>query len=157
MYLEILVNEINARMNADNLTRQNVADLCDVPLGTLNRLLSGNTDDVKSYTCFKIAKGLNISLDAIADISPPSLPPSGTPAHSPCDYCRDHGQIAILREVIATTNDNLTTQAAYHQRTAARLAKEKRVLFTCLMLVVLFVFALFAIDILNPTVGWFRY
>lgn len=156
MYTKALISAVNNFMEENGATRQNVADLCDVPIGTLNRLLSGNTDDIKSITYFKVAKGLNISLDSIAGITDEGSKPSPVPTLDMCDHCRTHGQIYTLNETIRRLTTDWGTQADIYKNLISSLTRDKRILFFCFIIVVAFVFILFSIDLMIPTVGWFR-
>ena len=55
-------------MVLNNLTAQDVADRCDVPVGTIQNILSGKSADPRIETCVMIARGLGISLDFLAGL-----------------------------------------------------------------------------------------
>ena len=69
------------------------------------------------------------------------------------DLTQDPGTHVSIRTLINLYDGRL----ADLQNHIDDLKHSRRVLAIALAVVVLFVFALFAIDILNPTVGWFRY
>ena len=91
MYTKVLRAAIQNYMDQTHSTRQEVSKLCDVPLGTINRIFSTSINDVNTETYSKITKGLNISVDALWGISPEALPVS-------CKLCHESGIVKCLND-----------------------------------------------------------
>ena len=59
----MLVTEIRRVKAEKGLTNQAIALITDVPVGTINRIVSEGSDNISYYNAGKIARGLGISLD----------------------------------------------------------------------------------------------
>lgn len=115
-----------------NLTNQQIADLSSVPIGTVTRILSGQTDNPSFETISNLVIAMGGSLD---DFISDGATDSQTPEKG------DHHESLILlyREVIRAKNKWIKT------------------LFVCLAIIVGLVMAVLFIDILNPNIGFVRY
>lgn len=115
-----------------HLTNQQIADISGVPVGTVNRIMSGNCDDPKFQTISALATALNVSLDEFTEEKPTMESKKEEKA-----FYRDEMYLLFTKMI--------------HRQTI-----EKNVLFIVLMSLVFFIVVLFSIDLLNPNVGWFR-
>ncbi len=119
--------------NKKNLTNQELSDLSGVPIGTINRIMSGQTDNPSFQTVCDIVMAMDGSLDELVGIKPESETTEKT----------DHAShlsaemLMMYRHIIATKD-----------RWLFRLF-----LFSCFM--VAFVLFVLVYDIFNPSVGFF--
>ena len=113
------------------LTNQQLSDLSGVPVGTINRILSGQTDNPSFQTVCDIVIALDGSLDELAGIRPKRDSEAENAKYPP------------------------ETEAIYKQMIHS---KDKWIfrlfVFSCVM--VAFIMFLLIFDLLNPNIGFFR-
>lgn len=115
-----------------NLTNQQIADLSSVPIGTVTRILSGQTDNPSFETISSLVLAMGGSLDEfVSDGATTANTPSNEEKHDPL--------VLLYREVIRAKN------------------KWIKVLFICLAILVTALITILFIDILNPNIGFVRY
>lgn len=112
-----------------NLTYQQISDASGVSLSTVSRFFSGQSESVSMVNYSSIAAACGVSL---LDLSPEPDPRPPVPAQQ-VDQMRGQYE-AIIRD-----------KNGWLRALAAALA-----------VLVLFILILFAVDILNPHVGWVR-
>ena len=127
----MLADYLKLLKNKKNLTNQELADLSGVPVGTINRIMAGQTDNPNFQTVCDIVIALDGSLDELAGIPPRS----GNPERSGSVNAEE---MLMFRKLIST--------------------KDKWIhrLFICLCALILFILSVFVLDLLNPSVGFFR-
>ena len=127
----MLADYLKLLKNKKNLTNQELADLSGVPVGTINRIMAGQTDNPNFQTVCDIVIALDGSLDELAGIPPRS----GNPERSGSVNAEE---MLMFRKLIST--------------------KDKWIhrLFICLCALFLFILSVFVLDLLNPSVGFFR-
>lgn len=115
------------------LTNQELSNLSGVPIATINRLMSGATENPTIDTVLALASALGTTVDSLLGLSPPS----GHGDESPL--------IALYEKRIA-------------EKYAALRVHSRWLRFLCALSLVLFLFiiAWLVIDVLNPKIGWFR-
>lgn len=113
------------------LTDDQIANLSNVPKGTLVHILSGKTQNPGFFAVSSIVKALDGSLDEMEGI--------GKDEDAPVQRETESKLVLLYREVIRYKNKWIKTLA---------------VLLAAVMAVVLF---LLVFDIMNPTVGWFQH
>lgn len=121
---------------SSKLTNQQIAELSGVPLSTVNRILSGQTDNPTFATVCDMVKAMGGSLDELYGLET---------SH------REDG-----------TNDNRLIQAyieMINQRDKVIREKNKwiKVLFICTACLVAVFVGIALFDIFNPNVGYVRY
>ena len=79
----MLADYLKLLKNKKNLTNQELADLSGVPVGTINRIMAGQTDNPNFQTVCDIVIALDGSLDELAG-TPPALRKSGTQRVGQC-------------------------------------------------------------------------
>ena len=127
----MLADYLKLLKNKKNLTNQELADLSGVPVGTINRIMAGQTDNPNFQTVCDIVIALDGSLDELAGIPPRS----GNPERSGSVNAEE---MLMFRKLIST--------------------KDKWIhrLFICLCALILVILSVFVLDLLNPSVGFFR-
>ena len=111
------------------MTNRELAKLAQISEATVSRVLSTKGANASAATITAICGALDVRVEASSyEVVEPA--PSIIDGYTEC--------ILSLRQQLK------------------KEAREKRVLFFAFIGVVLFVFILFAVDLTNPTVGWFR-
>ena len=135
------------------LTNVAIHKMCNVPLATVTRLfdeknLSGNFE-----TFVSIARGLNISLDELAGLKPPSV--SVEEVHNSYSEisAKKDALIAEKDSIIAEKDNIIQVLKDGYQREH----KGKNRLTSVLAIVTILVLIVFAIDVLNGHIGHIRY
>ena len=114
------------------LTNQQLSDLSGVPVGTINRILSGQTDNPSLQTVCDMVLAMDGSLDEIVGIKE-------TPDENAEKKVRANQEILSLYEsMIASKNQWI------HR------------LFVCCCVLTLVLIFLVVFDLTNPAVGFFR-
>lgn len=132
--MQEMISALIAAKEQQGLTNQQVSEMSGVALGTVGRIFSGAADDPKFQTICQLAAALKVSLDGtVFKVDQSGNTKVVVPQASESDKV-----VNILRDVIH------------------RQQKEKRILFACLMLMIVFVMAILIIDLTNPNIGWFR-
>ena len=73
--LSTMLKRIKAEKKKQGYTNNTLAELTGIPVGTLNKILSGDSKDPSISAIIKIAQALNVSADYIVFGEP--LPPPG--------------------------------------------------------------------------------
>lgn len=129
MDFEKLIFRCIDKMEAENLTNRDVARLAQISESTVSRVLASRGATASAATIKSICDALNVSSDVSAyEIVERSVPVDEI-------YL---ARIADLKAMIQSKNRWI-----------------KALFVVCLCLTV-FILVLFAIDLLNPSVGWFR-
>lgn len=113
------------------LTVEQIADLSGVPVKTLNRIFSGETENPGFQTVADIVKALHGSLDEMAMIQ--------VEEDEPMEKESESRLVLLYREIIRGKDKWIRTLA---------------IALGAVMAVVMF---LLIFDIMNPTVGWFQH
>ena len=129
MDFENLISRCIAKMEEENLTNKDVAQIAKISEATVSRTLASRGANATAATIAAICAALGVSSDAAQ--------------YKIVDRSRSKDEVYEL----------CIEQA---ERRADREAREKRAIFIAFLIAVAFIFTLFAIDLLNPNVGWFR-
>lgn len=129
MDFERLISRCIAEMEAEKLTNRDVAQLAKISEATVSRTLASRGANTTAATITAICDALGITAEA--------------------------AQYEVV-ERERSKDEIYMAQIADLQRRADKEAREKRVLFIAFLVAVAFIFTLFAVDLLNPAVGWFR-
>lgn len=129
MDFEKLISRCIVKMEEENLTNKDVAQISKISEATVSRTLS--------------SRGANATAATITAI---------------CDALGVEEEIARYEIVDPPRSKDAIYEARiedFKQR-AEKEAREKRIIFIAFCIAVAFIFTLFAVDLLNPSVGWFR-
>ncbi len=133
--------KLNQMKEESKMTVQQIADLSMVPKSTINRILSGETENPTFDSVAGIVKAVGGSLDELAGIE-----------HGEKVLSADQQLISLYREML---------DSRYHtiQRQVAENAKKSRIIFwmgcvTTLVLVIFIAFLIF--DLTHLNVGFIR-
>lgn len=142
----MICERLKAVKEAKNMTNQQLADLSDVPIGTVNRILSLSTDNPGINTILALATALEISLDELveAPVPPPVELDALTVAYEKQLEEKDK-RIADKDKRIEDKDIELRYRG-----------KWIKILFASFLVVIAFLIAWLIIDIVNPAVGWIR-
>lgn len=114
------------------LTTQQLSDLSGVPVGTINRILSGQTDNPSFQTVCDLVMAMDGSLDEIVGIK--DLPETGA-----------EKKARASEEILALYEAMIVSKNQWIHR-----------LFVCCCALTLVLVFLVCFDLLNPAVGFFR-
>lgn len=157
------MDELRKLKQASGMTNQQIADASGIPLGTVNRVMSGQTRNPTTDTATAIREALE---GATAEEPQPEEPEQPTVAT--CHTCprdmptrQDYAQMSAsyqqqlqrIEERFSAALDSRDKQFAAERAVYARWL---RVLAIACAALVLFVMLLLVIDITNPHVGWAR-
>lgn len=124
---------------------QQIAEGCEIPLSTVSRIFSGDTENPTFHSIAAIVKFLGGSLDELAGIDAPPMKKE---------------EKGMYERIIARHEKSLEEDAARIKKLEnANEQKEKRIrnlTIICFALAIVIVFYL-AMDIGNPTWGIFQY
>lgn len=136
----MLHDQLKELKNRKNLTAQEIADRSGVPLSTVNKILSGQTDNPAFRAVCDMVKAMGGSVDELVGISRRGDHPS-------VDDMAD-AWVSAVRPM----------QDAMDEKDKEIQNKDKwinRLFWTCLVLFSVLVFFL-AFDLFSPNVGWIR-
>lgn len=125
---KMLLEGLKELKDQKKMTNQELADLSGVPLGTINRIMAGQTDNPSFQTVCDITRALGGSLDKIAGLTPEREP--GKP---------------ISNEMTTLYRESLKAKDKWIHR-----------LFVVCCVLIVYVLGLFAFDLANPNIGFFR-
>lgn len=111
------------------LTNQQLSDLSGVPIGTINRILSGQTDNPSFQAVCDMVMAMDGSLDELVGIK--------EEAHA---EKKGPGQ-----DILSLYQSMLESKDMWMHR-----------LFVCCCFLMLVIVGIVAFDLMNPTVGFFR-
>lgn len=114
------------------LTNQQLSDLSGVPVGTINRILSGQTDNPSFQTVCDMVLAMDGSLDEIVGIKE-------TPDENAEKKVRANQEILSLYESMIVSKNQWIHR-----------------LFVCCCVLTLVLIFLVVFDLTNPAVGFFR-
>ena len=133
--------------NTQNLTNQDLADASGVPIGTINRIMAGQTDNPSFQTVADIVTALGGSMD---DLVEPVV--SGK-----VEEKNEESNEESHEESHEERNDMYYTEVLQlYKQVIAVKSKWIFRLFVCLCVLVAFIIGVFAFDLLNPSIGFFQ-
>ena len=112
------------------LTNQQLSDLSGVPVGTINRILSGQTDNPSFQTVCDMVMAMEGSLDELVGIK----------EDSPVEQLKTANP-----EIIKLYENMIDYKEKWIQR-----------LFVCCCILTLVLIGIVAFDLMNPAIGFFR-
>ena len=130
-----------------HLTNQQIADISRVPLSTVNRILSGQTDNPTYANVADIVKAMGGSMDELtADhtLSTEKFENAGDSEEMNASYI---DKLINIYQQSLTHKDNVIKEKNSWIRT----------LFVCVMILVAIFVGIAIFDIFNPAIGYVRY
>lgn len=127
----MLADYLRKLKDKKNITNQELSDLSGVPIGTINRIMAGQTDNPNFQTICDIVIALDGSLDNLVGI----------------------------KSTVENENPNITLSmesATMYKHIIATKDKWIRNLFICVCFLVVFILILLVIDLSIPSLGYFR-
>ena len=127
----MLADYLRKLKDKKNITNQELSDLSGVPIGTINRIMAGQTDNPNFQTICDIVIALDGSLDNLVGI----------------------------KSTVENENPNITLSmesAMMYKHIIATKDKWIRNLFICVCFLVVFILILLVIDLSIPSLGYFR-
>lgn len=124
-------NQLKQLKEKRRLTNQQLADLSGVPIGTVNRILSGQTDNPSFQAVCDMVMAMDGSLDELVGIKEETA--------SPTERKSAGKEIIQLYEGIIADKNKWMVR-----------------LFTCCCVLTLVLIGIVAFDLLNPNHGWFQ-
>ena len=123
-------NQLKQLKEKRKLTNQQLSDLSGVPIGTVNRILSGQTDNPSFQSVCDMVMAMDGSLDELVGIKEEA---------SPSDKKSSN------KEIIQLYEGSIADKEKWMIR-----------LFTCCCILTLVLIGIVAFDLLNPNHGWFQ-
>lgn len=124
-------NQLKQLKEKRRLTNQQLADLSGVPIGTVNRILSGQTDNPSFQAVCDMVMAMDGSLDELVGIKEETA--------SPTERKSAGKEIIQLYEGIIADKNKWMVR-----------------LFTCCCVLTLVLIGIVAFDLLNPHIGFFQ-
>ena len=125
-----LFTQLKLLKDKRKLTNQQLSDLSGVPVGTINRIMSGQTDNPSFQTVCDMVIAMEGSLDELAGIKE--------------EEPEEQRRIANP-EIIRLYESMLDNKEKWIQR-----------LFVCCCILTLVLIGIVAFDLMNPAIGFFR-
>lgn len=125
----MLIDRCIAIMQDKNMTNKDLAQLAQISESTVSRVLASKGSNASAATITAICDALGVGAEAAQY------------AGGVCERTKD--------ELYEARIDDL-------QRAIARKERWKKRLFVVCVCLTAFILLLFAVDILNPNIGWFR-
>lgn len=132
----MISEKLKALKTEKNLTTQQLSELSGLPVSSISRILSGQTDSPGFLAVADLVRAMGGSLDEIAGLKTPEPQKAPEPPKRSSEY----------QDIIKL----------YERSIAAKNAWLKRLAITCCVLVGVLVFIIL-FDILNGSVGFIRY
>lgn len=126
------------------LTNAVISKTGGVPLSTVTRVFSENTQGASFETYVGIARGMGISLDELAGLKQPDEQPIASPIIE---------TISSYSELLKEKDDRIKEL----QKDKHTIRKEKYILIGLLGAILVAVLTVLTVDILNGHFGYFRY
>jgi DNA-binding helix-turn-helix protein len=127
--LSVLIDRCIAIMQDKNMTNKDLAQLAQISESTVSRVLASKGSNASAATITAICDALGVGAEAAQY------------AGGVCERTKD--------ELYEARIDDL-------QRAIARKERWNKRLFVVCVCLTAFILLLFAVDILNPNIGWFR-
>ena len=125
---KMLLEGLKELKEQKKMTNQELADLSGVPLGTINRIMAGQTDNPSFQTVCDITRALGGSLDKIAGLNP-----------------EGEREKPVSTEITALYREVLKSKDKWIHR-----------LFVVCCVLIVYVLVLLVFDLANPNIGFFR-
>lgn len=135
-----IIDGINARKNALEMTNQQVADASGVPKSTVDRVLRKDTENPTMKVILDIAGAVGYEFGAPAAVQVP-------------DGSQDS---QYIRHIISMYEAQLAAQERQYNLVTREKNRWIKILAIIVGILGIGVVAILLIDILNPTVGWIR-
>lgn len=157
------MDDLRKLKQASGMTNQQIADASGIPIGTVNRVMSGQTRNPTTDTATAIREALE---GATAEEPQPEEPEQ--PTVDTCHTCprdmptrQEYAQMSeayqrLLQRIEDDFGVALTSRDAQFAAERAHYAHMIRVLAIACAVLVLFIMLLLVIDIANPNMGWVR-
>ena len=123
-------NQLKLLKERRHLTNQQLSDLSGVPIGTVNRILSGQTDNPSFQAVCDMVMAMDGSLDELVGIN---------------EEASTAEKQAASKEIIQLYEGIIADKEKWMIR-----------LFTCCCILTLVLIGIVAFDLLNPNHGWFQ-
>ena len=123
-------NQLKQLKEKRKLTNQQLSDLSGVPIGTVNRILSGQTDNPSFQSVCDMVMAMDGSLDELVGIKEEPAP---------------NERKSVSKEIIQLYEGIIADKEKWMIR-----------LFTCCCVLTLVLIGIVAFDLLNPNHGWFQ-
>ena len=125
--------KLNELRKKKGLTNQQIADICNLPLSTVTKVMSGETKDPTLTTLKAIADALDVTLD----------------------YLFIEEVESDASKQMSAETFNIMLREKNHE--IAKAHSEKRALFTLVVALIAVLVGMILLDALNGRVGWIRY
>lgn len=125
--------KLNELRKQKGLTNQQIADICNLPLSTVTKVMSGETKDPTLTTLKAITDALDVTLDYL--------------------FIKEVESDASKQ--MSAETFNIMLREKNHE--IAKAHSEKRALFTLVVALIVVLVGMILLDALNGRVGWIRY
>lgn len=144
----MLSDRLNALKKQHNLSNAQWANLSGVPVGTINRILSGATENPSFQTIVDLCTAVGVTVDALLYSDADASAGFAHPAQAPLD----ERMVSLYEKRLEEKDQRISDKdLALHYR-----ARWLTLLAFAVLVLVVFLIAWLIIDLKNPTVGWYR-
>ena len=144
----MIIKKLSELKASKKMTNQQISDLSKVPLSTVTRIFSGQTENPNIQTIADIVGALGGSLDELLGIQKPTQPEAPVPKEVPVqkETTNQAEVIDLYKEIIRSKDETIHS-------------KEKAIKIMGGMLIGVFVIILLVliIDVVNGGFGFMRY
>lgn len=158
----MLAETLKALKNQKGWSSQRLADAANLPVDTLNKILSGSTKNPNPETLRRLADALGVSPEELRSVSAPqSEPAQQKPEDLSALYERQHAQtVSAYEQQINTLIENYEKRLKEaHDRDRLQHQRHERQFFTMLAVIVALIAVIIylIIDALHGNWGIFQY
>ena len=132
----MISEKLKALKTEKNLTTQQLSELSGLPVSTISRILSGQTDSPGFLAVADLVRAMGGSLDEVAGLKAPEPPKEPDPPKA----STEHSELIKL----------------YERSIAAKNGWIRKLAITCCVLAGLLILIL-SVDVLNGSIGFIRY
>ena len=144
----MIIKKLTELKAAKNMTNQKISDLSKVPLSTVNRIFSGQTENPNIQTIADIVGALGGSLDELLGIQNPTQQEAPVPKETPVqkETSNQAEVIDLYKEIIRSKDETIRSKD-----------KAIKIMGGVLIGVLATVMIVLIIDVLNGGFGYVRY
>lgn len=140
MEVSLIIDGINARKNAMNMTNQQVADESGVPKSTVDRVLRKDTENPSVQVVLAIADAVGYEFGIPAAAQAPEVVMENP----------------HFRHIVTMYEKQIADMRRDHNRERTEKNRWIKILALIIGIMGAGIITILLIDILNPTVGWFQ-
>lgn len=150
----MLCETLKALKNQKNWSNQNLADAANLPVDTVNKILSGHTKTPNSDTLKRLAAALDTTVDTLIAVETHMPPPAFMQERSFDEIA------AIYQQQIKKMEEQYERRLEEYRAREDKLTKRNErqfLIMLAILIVIVFIFVYLLLDALHGHWGLFRY